>query len=41
MLGNIKVTKGTLVMTSSMTNHYNPDNFENPTEFKPERWMGE
>jgi|JI10StandDraft_1071094.scaffolds.fasta_scaffold528259_2 cytochrome P450 len=31
MLGDIKVTKGTLIMTSSMTNHYNPNNFENPT----------
>lgn len=28
-------------MISSLTNHYNPDNFQNPLEFKPERWMGE
>lgn len=28
-------------MTSSLTNHYNPNNFENPYDFKPERWMGD
>lgn len=28
-------------MTSSLTNHYNLQNFEDPYVFKPERWMGD
>lgn len=28
-------------MTSSISNHYNAENFENPTEFRPERWLGQ
>lgn len=31
MLGDVKVLKGTLLMLSSLSNHYNPEYFENPT----------
>ena len=41
MLGDIKIFKGTLLFTSSMTNHYNEANFPQPFEFKPERWLKE
>lgn len=41
MLGDLKILKGTLIMISSLSNHYNAAHFENPTEFRPERWLGE
>ena len=40
-LKNIPIKKGTLFITSSMVNHYYSKNYENPLEFKPERWMTE
>jgi cytochrome P450 len=41
MLGDLKIKKGTLIMISSLTNHYNDENFENASEFRPERWLNE
>lgn len=41
MLADIQVLKGTIVMTSSLSNHYNPDHFPEPLQFRPERWLGQ
>ncbi len=41
MMGDIKIKKGTLVMTSSMSNHYNAEYFPEPTKYIPERWLDE
>lgn len=31
LLGDLKILKGTMIMISSLSNHYNPEHFENPT----------
>jgi len=36
---DIKVKKGTIVTISGTMNHFNPNNFENPDKFNPERWL--
>lgn len=40
-LADIKIKKGTLLNTSSLTNHYDAHYFPQPSEFKPERWLKE
>ena len=41
LLLNVPITKGTLVSTQPLANHYNPALFPNPAEFRPERWEKE
>jgi cytochrome P450 len=36
-----QIPKKTLVFVSSYAQHYREDNFENPTEFDPDRWLPE
>lgn len=38
ILGSYKVPAGTLVLTQASTFHTNPEVFEEPLKFKPERW---
>ena len=38
MLGDIKIKKGTALTVGIMYNHYNPKFWDNPNEFRPERW---
>ena len=38
---DIPIKKGTLLNTATIANHYYSKNYENPLEFKPERWMTE
>lgn len=40
-IADLKILKGTLLSVGSLSNHYNPELYENPTEFIPERWMKE
>mmetsp|Transcript_34668 Transcript_34668/g.31278 ORF Transcript_34668/g.31278 Transcript_34668/m.31278 type:complete len:94 (+) Transcript_34668:164-445(+) len=38
-LEDIFIKKGDLVRTEPMVNYFNPEYFENPLEFSPERWQ--
>ena len=38
-IGEVPIQKGTVVILSPMSNAYSPKYYENPFEFKPERWI--
>ena len=38
-LANIPVSKGTIINMNAIPNRYNPETFEEPFEFRPERWQ--
>lgn len=40
-LGNVPIKKGTLIESTWLNIFYNPQIFENPHEFTPERWQTE
>ena len=37
-LSGIQIRKGTIINPSIYTNHFNPQYFSDPKQFKPERW---
>ena len=39
MLGKYKIPKNTIVNVGIVCNNYNSKYFENPFEYKPERWL--
>ncbi len=40
-LKDVPISKGTLVTTQPVGNHFNPKYFKDPFEFRPERWESE
>ena len=38
MIGDLPIKKGTTITAATTINLYNPDYFEDPLKFRPERW---
>lgn len=38
-LGTVPIKKGTLINHEFTTNNHNPAYYDNPSEFRPERWL--
>jgi len=41
LFNGVQIDKGTGVQFHSVTTHFDPKYYENPYEFRPERWLNE